>query len=628
MNFTQCMLFLLAGVMSAVADPLCQYKPDGNYPLSDTLMYLKCTNQKGQMVNCPTNQVFIARERRCRTVTPGDQTTFCEGLADGDYRNPWSCSTFFKCVAGTVFTFSCRLSLVFDPMTDRCVYQSEFPCKVVTATSNGVGDILCNGKPDGQYPMRDTYKYVKCTNGMSQIMSCPANQVYIYREKRCRTVSLADQTTFCEGLPNDDYVWPWNCHKFIKCFAGITYVFNCQRADLIFNPYKDQCVYTGEYPCIVVKSTVESTRGVGDVLCQGKPDGKYPLRDTYVYLQCTNGNSQIIKCPANQVYIHREERCREVTLADQTTFCEGLPKDDYRWPWNCHQFVKCSDGTTYVFSCQNPGLNLVFDPYKDQCLYPGQYPCTIVKTAEKVLPAIAMVRTNRCTGKADGLYIVSDVFQYLECKAGSEIMHTCPDNTIFVAEKKNCSAVTTADEDRFCDSRPTGNYRNPWNCHHFISCVTGHPAPYDRPCHPLSLVYDPSNDRCEHKEICPCKQLSTPTPPKNRCTGKPDGNYILPDVFKYLECKSGQETLHFCPAKQIFAPDVNKCRAVTAADKVTFCNMRPEGNYRNPWNCHHFITCVTGHPSPYDRPCHPLTLVFDADNNQCEHDYLMTCVVV
>ena len=67
--------------------------------------------------------------------------------------------------------------------------------------------------------------------------------------------------TFCEGLPNDDYVWPWNCHKFIKCFAGITYVFNCQRSDLIFNPYKDQCVYTGEYPCIIVKSTVESAHG-------------------------------------------------------------------------------------------------------------------------------------------------------------------------------------------------------------------------------------------------------------------------------------------------------------------------------------------------------------------------------
>ena len=59
----------------------------------------------------------------------------------------------------------------------------------------GVGDILCYGKPDGQYPIRDTFKYVKCTNGNSQIVTCPANQVYIYREKRCRTVTLADQST-------------------------------------------------------------------------------------------------------------------------------------------------------------------------------------------------------------------------------------------------------------------------------------------------------------------------------------------------------------------------------------------------------------------------------------------------
>ena len=75
-------------------------------------------------------------------------------------------------------------------------------------------------------------------------------------------------------------------------------------------------------------------------------------------------------------------------------------------------------------------------------------PCLFVnfKSSLTVLPAISMVRTNRCTGKADGLYVVSDVFQYLECKTGAEIMHACPDNTIFVAKKMNCSAVTTADE--------------------------------------------------------------------------------------------------------------------------------------------------------------------------------------
>ena len=61
-----------------------------------------------------------------------------------------------------------------------------------------------------------------------------------------------------------------------------------------------------------------------------------------------------------------------------------------------------------------------------------------------------------------------------------------------------------------------------------------------------------------------------PLAPKNRCTGKPDGLYILPDVFKYLECKGGQEILHFCPSKQIFVPDTKQCRAVVPSDRGKF----------------------------------------------------------
>lgn len=53
---------------------------------------------------------------------------------------------------------------------------------------------------------------------------------------------------------------------------------------------------------------------------------------------------------------------------------------------------------------------------------------------------------NRCTGKPNGNYVVSDVLTYLECKNGTEILHNCPQNQIFVAQKMACSAVTTADE--------------------------------------------------------------------------------------------------------------------------------------------------------------------------------------
>jgi len=240
-----------------------------------------------------------------------------------------------------------------------------------------------------------------------------------------------------------------------------------------------------------------------------------------------------------------------------------------------------------------------------------------------------LVTANRCTGKADGKYVIPDVFSYLQCNSGSETVHYCPDNEIFVAADKECKSVTVEDKETFCESRSSGNYRNPWNCHHFISCADGHPSPYDRPCNPLSLVYDPDIDRCEHETIFECKNLTVPTTPipENRCTGKEDGLYILPDVFTYLECNGGQEILHTCPSEQFFASDTMTCRDLIPSDRVNFCNDRPVGNYRNPWNCNHFISCAIGHPV-YDRPCHPLSLVYDPDNDRCEHDYLMTCVEV
>ena len=67
-----------AFVFAALADPLCQFKPDGKYPLRDTFKYLVCKGSKGNLFRCPKNQVFIAREDRCRTVTVQDQSmSYC-----------------------------------------------------------------------------------------------------------------------------------------------------------------------------------------------------------------------------------------------------------------------------------------------------------------------------------------------------------------------------------------------------------------------------------------------------------------------------------------------------------------------------------------------------------------------
>ena len=52
--------------------------------------------------------------------------------------------------------------------------------------------------------------------------------------------------------------------------------------------------------------------------CSGKTDGKYPMRDTFKYMLCDGGHGHVVSCPANQVYIHREQKCRTVTDEDKS----------------------------------------------------------------------------------------------------------------------------------------------------------------------------------------------------------------------------------------------------------------------------------------------------------------------
>ena len=182
----------------------------------------------------------------------------------------------------------------------------------------------------------------------------------------------------------------------------------------------------------------------------------------------------------------------------------------------------------------------------------------------------------------------------------------------------------------FCTERPNGQYRNPWTCHEFISCSNS--QSHYMGCHPSSLVYNPTTNQCDWPRSMKCKQIPShaetttvppTTSPVNRCTDKKDGLYVLGDVFKYLECKAGTEIVHSCPVDQIYSPKIMKCKTPTNEDKKTFCDSRPTGHYRNPWNCHHFFIC--SNKFAHDMMCHPISLVYDPDNVQCEWPSKMPC---
>ena len=108
----------------------------------------------------------------------------------------------------------------------------------------------CKYLADGNYAIRDVFKYLQCKGKKGTYVSCEEkNTIFDPEAGKCIDVKTKTPETFCQGRANGDWVYPWNCHKFVKCHFGVTHVFNCQLSQLVYNPYTDQCNYETNYSC-------------------------------------------------------------------------------------------------------------------------------------------------------------------------------------------------------------------------------------------------------------------------------------------------------------------------------------------------------------------------------------------
>nr|XP_047141327.1 uncharacterized protein LOC124816257 [Hydra vulgaris] len=215
----------------------------------------------------------------------------------------------------------------------------------------------------------------------------------------------------------------------------------------------------------------------------------------------------------------------------------------------------------------------------------------------KNAPIVCIFIDSQCAVKADGKYLIPDVFAYLQCSSQQGGYVNCPDNQIFDPKYSDCKDAKDYNLNNFFTNKPDGQYRNPWNCHTFISCSNG--ISHNMACAAPVLVYDPYDNLCEYPSLFPCRTVKMSEYHieilmENPCAGKADGNYLIPDVFAYLQCSSQQGKTLPCPANQIFDPIYSSCRDAGETNFNNFCIGKPDGQYRNPWNCHSFISCSNG----------------------------------
>ena len=313
--------------------------------------------------------------------------------------------------------------------------------------------------------------------------------------------------------------------------------------------------------------------------CDGQPDGTYPIADVFKYMECASGTASFKQCPKTSIYEPGQKHCVPVSTQSQERFCENRTIGDWQDPWNCHGLFKCVHGVSHFVPCQLP--NLVFDPYLDQCVYPSKYAC------HQVPQNYIVTADNPCESKGDGSYAIPDVFGYLQCKDHVAKYGSCPETDVFDEKQGKCIDSSSLSKKTFCDDRNTGNYRDPWDCHSFITCVHG--TFIERQCAEKDLVYDPYDDRCGYEIKFKCKELKKQTDlvtAENPFESKGDGKYGILTMMSlaiYSVKTMLQSMLHVL--KHVFNEKPGKCIGSLLLLKETFCDNRTTGYYRDPWDC-------------------------------------------
>ncbi|XP_062417078.1 chondroitin proteoglycan 2-like isoform X2 [Pungitius pungitius] len=106
----------------------------------------------------------------------GGRRNRCTGKPDGQYPNPGNQRSFIYCVAGTVHVRKCPANLVYNSAIKVCAYPDS--------PVNNANE--CYGRKDGQYTNpKDQHSFLSCVAGLTYVMQCPANLVYVEAKNWC-----------------------------------------------------------------------------------------------------------------------------------------------------------------------------------------------------------------------------------------------------------------------------------------------------------------------------------------------------------------------------------------------------------------------------------------------------------
>ncbi|XP_065571458.1 chitin-binding domain protein cbd-1-like [Artemia franciscana] len=299
-----------AGPEDELIGSLPEYQcPDagGSFPWVSCDKYVQCIDLEASLYQCKYDYFFDLRWEGCnypelvdctnRTLPDGSTgapmtttarpptPTFQCPSANGNFRNPYDCSSYYVCSNGITYLVKCPSDLVFNIQTESCDYPSAVDCSQLSTlkisfeerelvTDDITEEPITNPTPvwwfdcstrNGFFPNpEDCTSYINCDNGNAWLLYCPNGTLYDATVERCTTNAPCTTSDFIRTSPNIQtatpdpnfecpepnglFANPLDCHSFYQC-ANNTPQFQFCPGNLHFSVEEEQCLDPSEANC-------------------------------------------------------------------------------------------------------------------------------------------------------------------------------------------------------------------------------------------------------------------------------------------------------------------------------------------------------------------------------------------
>ncbi|XP_017049583.1 uncharacterized protein LOC108093796 isoform X2 [Drosophila ficusphila] len=619
----------------------------------DQTKFLSCKDGKVAVQSCQPNFVFSISKGYCQVKTQLAYTDYvtlivsqisyeysltlnaCPGDITGVFLYPYDAEKYVQCSAGgRMSILSCGPQLAFSisrrsclprrevQRSDRVQFWEEIQVETTYSYQESQGRAQsqlsslrsCPSKVQQNYPYPfHAGHYVKCHNGVLEIVCCPTGYFYSLSQRQCvarhllaahdyldysyisnelSTEFMVDQSTLtCPPQVSGYFLHPFDGTKFVKCWNQQTSIESCQPGELFsFSNQKcvpkDQCKGPSDHVEYLIETTI-----VGTYEINGPDHGNL----------VKNG---AVSCPPGFSGTHAH-------------------------PFECTQFLECANGETFVKDCP-PGT--AFSTVINNCDFANKVDCHGGRASQA-----QVTQTNQAS--------------YPEHQA----------NTFTPLQTKPSALPAEHTSDLLCPPGVGGQFAHPFDQTKFIVCQAGKLAVQS--CQP-SYVFSISKGSCQLKTqlvysdyvVYKVSVISIEqTMILSACPEGTDGLHLYPyDAGKYVHCSGGGKmSILSCEPHNAFSLSQRACRSsrlVTKEDRVKFweelqiettytshdiqahssplrsCPPSLQGNYPFPFHAGHFIKCQNGN---LQIEICPVAALYSLSQRQCvarhllsAHDYL------